>query len=319
VSFASPLALLGLLLLPAAALWYLQRQRERRRLADAFAAPALAASVTPRRPGWRRHVPMLVFAGALAVLVVAAARPRTTVAVPVERASIMLVTDVSGSMLATDVAPNRLTAARQAAERFVDKVPKQVNVGVMQFNQVPQVLQSPTPDRAVARDALGRLRASGGTATGDAVQTAVRVLGTTATNNGKRPPAAIVLLSDGASTRGADPVAAARAAAKQHIPVYTVALGTPGGTITVPRTSGGTATRRVPPDTQSLAQMASVSHGQSYKAADASRLSDVYKRLGSQLGRKRERREITSAFAGGALALVLVGAAMSLTWFGRLI
>ena len=82
------------------------------------------------------------------------------------------------------------------------------------------------------------------------------MLGTAAGHNGKRPPAAIVLLSDGESTRGADPVAAAQAAAKPHIPVYTVALGTPGGTITVPRSGGGTATRRVPPDPQSLAQMA---------------------------------------------------------------
>jgi Ca-activated chloride channel family protein len=320
VSFASPLVLLGLLALPLAGLWYLGVQRDRRRAAEAFAAPQLLASVAPSRPGARRHAPMVVFALALAALIVGAARPQTTVAVPVERASIMLMTDVSGSMLANDIAPNRLTAARRAAQRFVDGVPSQVNVGVMAFNQVPRVLQSPTRDRTAIRSALDRMTSSGGTATGDAVQAAVRVLGTATGTGAKRAPAAIVLLSDGFSTRGVDPVAAARAAGRLHIPVYTVALGTPGGTITVPRPGGsGTVTRHVPPDPGTLAQMATVSGARSYTAADANRLSAVYQRLGSQLGRKKERRELTAGFAGGALVLVLVGAALSLRWLGRLI
>jgi Ca-activated chloride channel homolog len=320
VSFASPLVLLGLLALPLAGLWYLGVQRDRRRAAEAFAAPQLLASVAPSRPGARRHAPMVVFALALAALIVGAARPQTTVAVPVERASIMLMTDVSGSMLANDIAPNRLTAARRAAQRFVDGVPPQVNVGVMAFNQVPRVLQSPTRDRTAIRSALDRMTSSGGTATGDAVQAAVRVLGTATGTGAKRAPAAIVLLSDGFSTRGIDPVAAARAAGRLHIPVYTVALGTPGGTITVRRPGGsGTVTRHVPPDPRTLAQMATVSGARSYTAADANRLSAVYQRLGSQLGRKKERRELTAGFAGGALVLVLVGAALSLRWLGRLI
>lgn len=321
MSFAAPLVLLGLLALPALALWYAARQRERGRAAEAFAAPHLAASVTPHLPGWRRHAPMLVLGLALGALIVAAARPRTTVAVPVERAAIMLVTDVSGSMEATDIAPDRLTAARRAAQRFVDGVPGQVNVGVIAFNQVPRTLQSPTRDRAAVRDALERLSASGGTATGDAVQAAVRGLGTAPGADGKRPPAAIVLLSDGASTRGVDPLAAAQAAGRQRIPIYTVALGTAAGTITVPRPggAGGTEVRPVPPDPQSLAQMARASGGRAYAAADADRLSQVYERLGSQLGRRQGHREITAGFAGGAIVLLLVGAAMSLRWFGRLI
>jgi Ca-activated chloride channel family protein len=320
VSFAAPLVLLGLLVLPLAGLWYLRVQRDRRRAAEAFAAPQLLDSVAPLRPGARRHAPMLVFALALAVLIVGAARPRTTVAVPVERASIMLVTDVSGSMQARDIAPNRLVAARRAAQRFADGVPGKVNVGVMAFNQVPRVLQSPTRDRAAIRDALDRMSSSGGTATGEAIRAAVRVLGTAAGTGSTRPPAAIVLLSDGASTRGVDPVAAARAAGRLHIPVYTVALGTPGGTITIPRPGGsGTETRPDPPDPRSLAQIATASGGRSYTAADANRLSAVYDRLGSQLGHKKEQRELTSGFAGGAVVLLLAGAALSLRWLGRLI
>jgi Ca-activated chloride channel family protein len=321
VSFAAPLTLLGLLLVPALIAWYVVLQRNRGRAAAAFAAPSMAASVVPRRPRWRRHVPLLAFALAIAVLVVAAARPQRTVAVPVEHAQIMLVTDVSGSMLATDVAPSRLVAARRAAQSFIDDVPKQVNVGVMAFNQVPQVLQSPTRDRDDLALALGRLKSSGGTATGEAIQTAVRVLQAAPAQDGRKPPSAIVLLTDGASTKGVDPVQAAAAAKRLRIPISTVALGTPGGTITVPRTDGGsgTITRRVPPDEASLRAIAQASGGRAYTAATSKDLSAVYQRLGSQLGRKKEPREITAGFAGAGLALLALGAALSLRWFGRLI
>jgi Ca-activated chloride channel homolog len=319
VSFAAPLVLLGLALLPLLALAYALHARTRTRAAAAFSAPHLAPSVAPVRPGWRRHVPMLAFALALALILVAAARPQTTVAVPVEHASILLMTDVSGSMQAQDVKPSRLVAARRAATTFVDSVPKQVNAGVMAFNQTPTILQSPTTDRIAVKSALQRLQSSGGTATGNAVRAAVRILTATPGADGKPPPAAIVLLSDGKSTSGVAPLTAAQEAGRRHIPVYTVALGTATGTITVPRKGGGTETRQVPPDPATLRQMAAASGGQAYQAADAQRLSQVYERLGSQLGRKNEPRQISSLFAAAALALLLAGAALTLRWFGRLI
>jgi Ca-activated chloride channel homolog len=319
VSFAAPLVLLGLAFLPLLALAYALHARTRTRAAAAFSAPHLAPSVAPVRPGWRRHVPMLAFAFALALILVAAARPQTTVAVPVEHASILLMTDVSGSMQAQDVKPSRLVAARRAATTFVDSVPKQVNAGVMAFNQTPTILQSPTTDRIAVKSALQRLQSSGGTATGNAVRAAVRILTATPGADGKPPPAAIVLLSDGKSTSGVAPLTAAQEAGRRHIPVYTVALGTATGTITVPRKGGGTETRQVPPDPATLRQMAAASGGQAYQAADAQRLSQVYERLGSQLGRKNEPRQISSLFAAAALALLLAGAALTLRWFGRLI
>jgi Ca-activated chloride channel homolog len=319
VSFAAPLALLGLLVLPVLAVAYIRHSRARGRAAAAFAAPRLAPSVVPVQPGWRRHAPMLVFALALAVLLVAIARPQTTRAVPVEHAAIMLVTDVSGSMEAQDVAPSRLVAVRRAATQFTDSVPKQVNVGVMAFNQRPTILQSPTTDRIAVKTALQRLQASGGTATGDAVRAAVRLLTAPTGLAQKPPPAAIVLLSDGKSTKGVAPLTAAQEAGRRHIPVYTVALGTPGGTITVPRKGGGTETRSVPPDPATLRQMSAASGGQSFAATGAARLSQVYDRLGSQLGRRNEPREISSLFAAAALALLLGGAVLTLRWFGRII
>jgi Ca-activated chloride channel family protein len=321
VSFGAPAVLVALVLIPVAIVGYVRYQRHRRRAAAAFASPALLASVAPRRPGWRRHAPMAAFALALAVLIVAAAKPQKTVAVPVERAAIMLATDVSGSMEATDVKPSRLVAARRSAKNFVNGVPRGVNVGVMAFNGRPRVLQSPTPERDDIATALNRLSPSGGTATGDAISAALRVLRQPTGINKKPPPSAIVLLSDGALTKGKNPVAAAREAKRAKIPVYTVALGTPAGTIEVPRPGGaqGTETRRVPPDPDSLAQIARASGGQSFTADNASELKRVYQKLGSQLGTEKRKRQLTSSFAGGALVLLLVGAGMSLAWFGRLV
>jgi Ca-activated chloride channel family protein len=319
VSFAAPLVLLALLALPVLAVAYLREQRSRRAGAAAFASPAVQSSVAPRRPGWRRHLPMLALLLAVILLILAAARPQRTVAVPIERASIMLATDVSGSMTATDVQPSRLVAAKQAARRFVQQVPARVNVGVMAFNNTARILQSPTQDRAAVNDAINSMTPSGGTATGNAITTATNTLSRAPGQGGKRPPAAIVLLSDGASTSGSDPVVAAQAARKLHIPVYTVALGTQQGTITVPRRGGGTVTQHVPPDAAALAQIARASGGASFTAQTASGLKQVYAKLGSQLGHKDEKRQITTAFAGGAAALLLSGLGMSLAWFGRLI
>jgi Ca-activated chloride channel family protein len=322
VSFGAPLVLIGLIAVPLLALLYWRAERGRRAAAAAFASPALQPSVAPTRPRWRRHVPLAAMGLAIAALIVAAARPERTVAVPVEQASIMLATDVSGSMTATDVSPNRLTAAKQAGFRFLTQVPRQVNVGVMAFNQVPSVLQNPTRDRAAVSAAIQRMQSHGGTATGEAIATATNLLNRAPGVGLKRPPAAIVLLSDGASTSGRDPVAAAQAAGKLKIPIYTVALGTPQGTITVKRPQrlgGGTSTQRVPPDPRALAEIARASGGQTFTAATAGGLKTVYERLGSQLGKKKEKQQVTSTVAGGGLVLLLGGAVMSLGFFGRVI
>lgn len=317
MTFGAPEALIALALLPLLVAWYVAQQRSRRRAQAAFVSTPMVASVAPRRSGWRRHVPLTAVLLAAGLLVVAAAKPQRTVAVPAERASILLATDVSGSMLATDVAPNRLKAAQAAAKAFVSKVPSRVNVGVMAFNQSPQVLQSPTTDRAAITDAIDIMRSSGTTATGEAIQAATQLLSGRSGASGKRPPAAIVLLSDGASKRGVDPVEAAQAAGKAKIPVYTVALGTAEGTITTPNKNGGTTVRPVPPDVQSLKAISDASGGESFAAGDADRLNRVYERLGSQLGRKKVKREITGSVAGGGLALLLLGSSLSLTLLGR--
>ena len=318
MSFGEPLVLTALVALPALAFLYRGHERRRRSAAAAFAAPPLQPSVAPARPGWRRHVPMVAVGLAVAILILAVARPQRTVAVPVERASIVLATDVSGSMTATDVRPSRLVAVKRAANRFVSQVPRRVRVGILAFNHRPLVLQSPTTDREAVRAAIAGLTVSGGTAIGDAIQA-----GTAAVRRSprdRRTPAAIVLLSDGSSERGVDPIAAARAARRMRIPVYTVTLGTAQGTITVPRRDGnGVEVKPVPPDPASLEQIARASGGQAFTADTAQGLRRVYERLGSQLAHRDEQRQVTSAFAGAGLLMMLGAAAMSLRWFGRII
>lgn len=316
MSFQSPLMLLALALVPLGLFAYIAFERRREQDAAAFATADLLPSAAPVRARWRRHVPMALYAGALTVLVVALARPQATFAVDKEQASIVLATDVSGSMQATDVAPNRLEAARAAAKSFVGDVPKAIRVGVIAFNQQPRELAAPTTDRPLLGRALDRLRPSGSTATGDALTAALRTLQRTAARDGsERPPAAVVLLSDGASVRGSDPLAAAREAKRLGIPVFTVALGTDQGTIPSPDGSG---TEAVPPDRVALRQIAEISGGEAFSAIDGEELSAVYERLGSQIAKEPEPQEITAGFAGGALALLALGGLLSVRWFGRL-
>jgi Ca-activated chloride channel family protein len=318
VSFSAPLVLVALVALPLLIRWYVGEQRRRGRAARAFAAPALTASVAPRRPGWRRHVPMLAFLIAVAVLILAAARPQETVAVPVRSAAIMLANDISDSMKATDISPSRLAAAQRADRQFLAGVPSSVKVGSLAFARHPTVLQSPTDDLSLTRAAVAGLRpGGGGTAIGDAILTALRTLNAVHAPNGKRPPGAIVLLSDGGSNFGASAVAAARKAHSEHVPVYTIALGTDHGTIQG-RQNGRMATIPVPVSATELSQIAAASGGRAYTAADSSRLTEVYAHLAKQLGHKNVKREITASFAGGGLALLIVGGVLSLLWFGRL-
>jgi Ca-activated chloride channel homolog len=319
MSFGAPLALLGLVAIPLLARWYVRRRRQDRLAAAAFVSAPLLASVSPNRPGWRRHAPLLALLAALAVLIVALAEPRTTVAAPISSSAIMLAADVSGSMGSTDVAPTRLRAAERAALRFLTAVPAHVSVGVMVFNQDPDVLALPTTDRAADRRALSGWTPHGGTAIGNAVELAVSVLGSGG-NGRSRPTAAIVLLSDGGSTSGASPLAAAREARNRHIPVDTVALGTPTGKISI---EAGRIPRRitvpVPVQTATLAAVARASGGQAFTARSATALDEIYERLGARYTRHKVHRTLEAGFAGAALALLALGGALSLRWFGRLI
>jgi len=341
MSFASPELLLGLLLVPIALIGYLFVQRRRSRYAVRFTNVDLLSNLVPRSPGWRRHLPPVLYLAAISALAIGLARPSMVLAVPREEATIMLTMDVSRSMRATDVDPNRLTAAQQAATDFVDRLPEQFRIGLVAFSTEARLVVEPTTDRAEIREALASLRADGGTAMGDAIDLALDASGAvpeaTPTPEASAEPepsaepdpsaspeadavpvVAEVVLSDGANSTGTlEPIEAAQRAADLGVPIYTIALGTNDGTVDVPNPLGMLESMPVPPDPETLATIAEMTGGRFFEAPTAEELTAIYESLGSKVGFVDEEQEVTQLFAAAGLLLVLVGGAFAAHWFNR--
>ena len=310
MSFREPLLLAGLVLVPLAAAAYVAAQRRRRRYAVRYTNLDVLVAAAGRN--WGRHLPAALGLLALAALVVALARPERVVADERRQATVVLVMDHSGSMRATDVAPNRLAAAQAAGRRLAAKLPQDFRLGLVVFGTRADQLVEPTTDRQRVERALAGVRVQGYTAMGDGLSLAIDAA-RAPRPGGVRAPARIVLLSDGANTRGADPITVAERARRLKIPVSTVAIGSRGGTI-----RGARGNRRVPPDVMTLQEIARETGGRFYTATDAQRLEEVYSGLGTRFARLQRRQEVTAAFAGGALLLLLGGAAAGLARGGRL-
>jgi Ca-activated chloride channel family protein len=215
-------------------------------------------------------------------------------------------------MEATDVVPTRLAAAESAANTFIDQLPGTAKVGVVAFSTAPDAVQPPTVDHTLARRVIDGQTAEGSTDTGDALQLAIDLL-----HRGADPSrSAVVLLSDGAANEGQNPVSIATEAGRENVVIDTVALGTPDGIVQTGDPLEPTVS--VPPDPALMRQIATASHGQSFDAQDAGRLSSIYKGLGTQLGSKTVRHDITVPFAIAALVLLLAAGLARVRWAGRL-
>jgi Ca-activated chloride channel family protein len=324
VSFEWPTLLWSLLVVPLALAAYLLAQRRRARYVVRFTNLELLAGLVPRSPGWRRHLPTLLYLIALSALMLGMARPRATVPLLGEESVVVLLLDTSGSMDAADVQPTRLAAARAAADVFLDQLPPSLRVGVVGFADTARVLARPTNDRAAVRAVLASLKAGGGTAIGDAIEESLEAgspapAGSGASARGDdSPPRAVVLLSDGSNTAGAiQPLDAAGHAARLGVPVYTIALGTPSGQVELRGASGGIERVDVPPDEPTLQKIAELTGGQFFRAPTAEDLTSIYSALGSRVGFRLEQQEVTVLFAAGAALLLAVGAGLSLAWFNR--
>jgi Ca-activated chloride channel family protein len=318
VSFGAPLALIALAAVPAlVALWRLQ-ERRRERQATAFATPALTPNLISGRPGLRRTIPLGLLLLALIALIVGAARPHANLNVPRKEATVVLAIDVSRSMTAQDVRPTRLDAARNSAQAFLDRVPKEYSIAVVGFGTRAFVALPPTTDRVLAHDALASLAPSEGTALGDAISLATKLGLRQRATDGFIPPTSVLVISDGARDGGLlAPLPAARQARNAHIPVSTVLVGTANGVVTTKLVGGYQEQIRVPPSPGTLQQVAQQSGGQFFRAHSAAALTSVYKKLATRIGHRTQDRQITDLFAGGAIVLLLLGGGLSTLWFRR--
>jgi Ca-activated chloride channel homolog len=331
LSFERPWLLVTLLFVPAAVGAYFLVQRRSVRYAIRFPNLAVLAAAAAEVRSRRRHVPAALLLLALGSLAVATARPHVTRLALVERATVILVIDTSRSMQSQDVKPSRLAAARGAAREFLDRVPKQLRVGLVVFSGDVTVTAFPTTNHGLVRqsiDAIGAYPGFGGTAIGDAVARAVE-LGLDAMRDRRlvsaAPPAraevargavSILFLSDGRQNRGILlPAEGAERAKEAGVPVYTVALGTRGGTSPVSRagpTQGTSfAARYRAPDPATLRAIARTTEGEFFEARSREALSSAYEHLGSRLGRAPRESEITFAFVGVAAAVLAAAALLS--------
>lgn len=334
MSFIWPFMLAALVLLPFGVILYLWFQRRRRQIVARYGSLGLVQTGTASGLGWRRHVPAVFFFLGLTALVFALARPQTVVSLPRVEGTVMLVFDVSGSMAAEDFEPTRMEAAKAAATTFVQKQPTTVQIGVVAFSDGGLAVQAPTDDQGAVLAAINRLAPNRATSIGAGLAAALESIyqaedrsnlqysdltplaPTTPTPvpPGTFAPAVIVLLSDGENNARPDPLQVAQAAADYGVRIYTIGVGSARGTeLTV---NGFTVFTQL--NEELLQQVATVTQGQYYNAADAEQLEAIYNGLRPQLVLRDESLEVTALLAGVGIAMFLVGGGLSLWWFSRL-
>ena len=347
MNFLWPEMLWLLAVLPVLVLLYIWLQRRRKKIAVRYASLSLVREAVGRGPGWRRHVPPLLFLSALTLMIAAIARPTAVVTLPSQHDLVVLAIDVSRSMLAEDVKPSRIVAAQEAARTFVNEQPMNTRIAVVAFAGTAALVQSPTNVKADILSAIDRFQLQRATAIGNAIVVSLATIfpdaGIDVANMGGKsangtsldgpsdppgngqpfkpvPPgsygsAAIILLTDGQTTTGVDPIEAAKLAADRGVRVFTVGVGTPDGEIL--RTEGWSM--RVRLDEESLKGIASITQGEYYYAGTALDLKKVYQTLNSKLVFETKETEITALFSALAAALAVLAGGLSVLWFNRVL
>ena len=326
--------LIFLALAPGFALLYARAQERRKR---ASAGLGLWGSAnTGQTPGTRRYLPMILFLAGLTILLAALARPQAIVNLPSREGIVILAFDVSGSMAAGDMAPSRMEAAKAAVQRFVQRQPESIKIGVLAFSDSGLAVQEPTNEQAAVLAAINRLSPQRGTSLGNGIQAALNLIElqrhppqeplqysqrtpeATATPTPMPPgtyiPAVIVLLTDGENNEAPDPLAAAQLSAERGVRVYTVGIGSAAGT-TLEIEGFSVHTQLNEPMLQEIAQATGGAYAHAETAQD---LQSVYDNLNPELIVKPEKMEVTSLFSGAGIALLLAGGALSLAWFKRM-
>jgi Ca-activated chloride channel family protein len=330
MSFEWPWALFFLIAVPILAGLYIWMQTRRRQYALRYASVSLVQQAVGKGPGIKRHIPAALYLLAVGALVIALARPEATIPVPSNTGTIILSIDVSGSMFAEDVEPNRMEATKKAAREFVEKQPEGVKIGVVSFSDFGALVAPPSDDRKQALEAISRLRPQRGTNIGAGLQVALDAIyedqadGEPIVTNDPQPtpspedldvpPASIVLVSDGQSNTGPDPLDVANEAMEAGIKVYTVGIGTPEGTVL--QIQGRNVFTRL--DETTLVGMAELTEGRYFNAQDEGDLREIYDDLSRERVFEEEETEITFAFAAAALIFSVLAGGLGLVWFNRL-
>ena len=331
MSFAEPAALALLLLLPLIAGLYVWAQLRRRRYSVRYPALSLLREAVAPGARARRHVPAALYLLAIGALAVAAARPTATFVEPRATGTVILALDVSGSMRATDIAPSRIDAAKAAIREFVKKEPRGVRIGLVAFSAGAVLVTPPTEDRKSLLAAVNILQLTRGTNIGDGLRVALESLTSPDPDDpasplpraapagpvaaGSNPTATIVLLSDGASTTGPDPVQIARDVAAAGIRAHTVGLGTAQGGSSQGGFQGGFSMSL---DEPTLRAVAEETGGQYFSAANSKELHQIYGKLSRDFDIVEERMDVTFAFGALAAVLMLAGLGLGAVWSGRL-
>lgn len=329
MSFATPWALTGALLIPALVWWYLRLRADQERREEALARTGLVPITASGRRATPSQVTPILFLLALLALLVGTAGPSATVTEARREGVVILAFDVSNSMRAEDLAPSRMAAAQQAARGFVEKQPRSVRIGVVAFSDTGVVTQMPTDQPADVIAAIDRLSTRGGTSLGQGIYASLQGISggrlkltekqltgdLDQLDIGYFGAAAVVLLSDGENTVGPDPLAVARLASVAGVKIETVGLGSPAGkTVTI---DGISQTTHL--DEAMLAAIADTSDGTYHRADDAAGLASIYSSIDLQVTRRREPTEITSYFTVVGLALLLAGALAAVLRTGRVL
>ena len=333
--------LLLLILVPFLVAAYVLAQRRRQKYALRYASLSLVKDALGKGPGIRRHIPAGLFLAGMTVIIFALARPSATVTLPSEEGTVILSMDVSGSMRATDIKPSRMEAVKEAARIFIARRPRNVRIGIVAFSGTAELIQPPTSDNDQLLAAVNRLHPERYTAIGSGLQTALDAIFekkdqttdtpppdpnnplTAAPPTDQEPPpvppgsyksAVIVLMTDGQSNQGPDPLDVADKAANLGVRVFTVGVGTKEGAII----GFEGFSFRVILDEATCKEIAAKTAGMYFKASSEGDLHKIYENLSTRLMVEREKTEITAIFVAVAAALLLAAGAFSLLWFNRL-
>jgi Ca-activated chloride channel homolog len=355
MTFLWPELLWLLALVPVIVGLYLLLLRRKKRLAVRYASLAMVKEAIGAGNRIRRHIPPLLFLVSLTLMIVAIARPAATVTLPSQHETIILAMDVSGSMRAVDVHPNRLTAAQEAARAFINDQPHNVRIGIVSFAGTAAVVQPPTENREDLLAAIDRFTLQRGTAVGSGILVSLKTifpdvefdLGRSnprinASDTRTKPigrgdggdkdkdkqkdadkpvtpgsyqSAAIILLTDGQTTTGPDPVEAAKMAADRGVRVYTVGIGTVAGEII----GAEGWSMRVRLDEEALKQIANITRADYFYAGTATDLKKIYEGMNAKMVLKKQQTEITALVVAAAALFATLAAGLSLVWFNRVL